>query len=234
LVRRSYATMSWAFFREPEPPGSRARQGLAVVSADSRLLMSSAGSSRVCPVSSGGYLPFLIGRSWAGNGQDLIAGWGVRGTRTLGHWTLVDLPFATSYFRSVLERLSKSPPGQMVIPWASMGRRSVLSPTSLCSYGIGNRAQSRDGAGDHSAVFVFKPSIMGAWGSQRGASCHVRCGGWAPHRPFIKCGLHSVSSFIITPASTGQFQCLPSILAVLSMESVKHPVSDAPEERRSA
>jgi hypothetical protein len=46
----------------------------AVVSADSRLLMAGAGSSRVRSVGPRGYLPLLKESAWTGSGQDSITG----------------------------------------------------------------------------------------------------------------------------------------------------------------
>jgi hypothetical protein len=89
-----------------------------MVFADPRPLMVSAGSSRVCLVSFGGYLPFLEESPRTGSGRDLVTGWGARDARMPGHRLLADPLFTTSYFRDVLERLSKLSSGQMAIPWA--------------------------------------------------------------------------------------------------------------------
>jgi hypothetical protein len=140
-------------------------------------------------------------------------GWGVRGTWTPRHWPLAVPPVATSYFRDVLARLSKLSPGQMAVPWALAGCRSVFSPASLRSRGIGSRAQSQDEAGDHRAVFVFKPPIWaceGAEGARRAASTTTVgvSASWAPCQPSISCGLHSALLLIATLASAGRFPAL--------------------------
>jgi hypothetical protein len=145
-----------------------------------------------------------------------------------GYWPQAGPSFITPYPRGIPEWLSKPPLGRTANPWALTGRRSIFNSISLSLLRCREPHLVLGRSRRLKRYFLNHPirACRGTEGARYAASA-ATVGvdtGWAPHKPFINCGLHGVSLFHChSNPNRSILNACPSVFTPSPMERGKCP-----------